>query len=94
MAFRPRFSGHTRWDDPTSDPDDAEPDVDLLPYDEDDQAYLERRRDAMLQHCREHLRTARLRQDAARVAAMWQRILERLEISEHWASGEGDQRLF
>lgn len=109
MAYRPRFSGHTRWDDALSIPDAAEADVDLLPW-SDDPDYQARRRDAELAHARAQLRRidqaltgvgdlpaseaphlARL----SREHTMWERIATRLEqLGEHWATGEGDRRLF
>lgn len=93
MSFRPRFSGFTRWDDHTRDEESAEPDVDLLPYDETDPGYLERRREAELRHCREQLALDERRGDQA-AAGLWRRLIAAHEISEHWASGAGDRLLF
>jgi hypothetical protein len=88
---RPRWSGHSRYDDPTVEPEYAEPDVDLLPY-SDDLEYLERRPDAQLQHAREQLAIDERRGDQAAVV-LWRRLLVLLHRIE-WASGEGDRRLF
>lgn len=87
------------------EPDQAEADVELLPFDETDPGYLELRRDAQEQHYRHQIHLARKRADSpaateleqARAVADvrdWTRLLEDLRRGDDFATGAGDRTLF
>lgn len=87
------------------EPDQAEADVDLLPFDDTDPAYLQLRREAQEEHYRHQVELARKRVSSpvatqlekARAAAdvvAWSRLLEGLHRGDEFATGAGDRTLF
>ena len=87
------------------EPDALEADVDLLPFDDTDPDYLQRRRDAQAAHYRQQHDAARRRaehpglDDAARAraaatAAAWEQLLGDLHRGDDFATGAGDRTLF
>lgn len=103
-AIRPRWEFRTPLDDdPELEDDDY--DVEALPYDDTDPTYLQTRRTAQAEHYRaqviaaeRRLRAATLtraeQQQTARDLDTWRRLLAELDAEDHFATGDGDRRLF